>query len=107
MAVCGRTGLCAGALRTDLEAPAVIEVGNGAAACAYGMDVDHGDHDRIPANECIPRRSLGERAIRDNADVCTGAADIEGNHVFPLCQVSDPGTSKNTGGETGHHGIDG
>ena len=79
LAVAGRPGIGAGALRADAQHAAVIDPDDRAAAGADRHDVEHGRADRQAVDLAL--RGQRRPAVLHQADVGRGAAHVEGDEV--------------------------
>ena len=91
LAVAGRPGPRAGALRPHLQHPALVDTGDGAAAGADGRDIHRGEADDdveldVPLGPDQRTAPAGER------DIGAGPAHVEDDHVGPLGKAADGGT---------------
>src|SRR5262245_37469120 len=66
----------AGAFRSDMEQPACIEPGDGAATRANRMDVDERDRDRYAPFD-FKFGGVALFAARQQTDIATGAAHVQ------------------------------
>ena len=80
LAVAGRPGIGAGALRADAQHAAIVDPGDRAAAGADRDDVEHRRADR----QAVDLAFRGERrpSVLHQADVGRGAAHVEGDQVL-------------------------
>ena len=107
-AVAGRAGVGAGRLRADAEDAALVDVGDGAAAGADGVDVDHRHHGLVVADLRVEQVAHAQLAAGGHADVGRGAADVERDDVLearPCGPAQMPPIRPATG--PGHEQVDG
>src|SRR5215510_2416960 len=64
-----RTRLRASTVGANAEGPAGIDMRNGAATGANGVNVDHGGHNGIAPDPSVTRRSLGEGTVHNQTDI--------------------------------------
>ena len=79
-------------------------MGDRAAAGADRVHVDHRHHHREAGDPGVARRRLAEAALRDDADIGRGAADIEGDQVALARQPARPVAADHAGGRAGQQG---
>ena len=104
-AIARRARHCARALWADLQQSETIDAGDGAAAGAHGIDVQHG-HGEIAAFDLAAARN--ERlAVLDQRHVAGRAAHVEGDGVLPLQRARQRGACRDPAGGAGEHGGDG
>ena len=99
--IADRTGIGPGALRADAQRAAGVEAGDGTAAGADGVQVDH-RHPYRPAGD--DRLAAGGDRPRTEADVGGGAAHVEGQD--PL-MAGGPGGGEGADHTAGGAGEDG
>ena len=106
-AVGGRSRHGAGRARPDLEGAGLVDEGDRAAAGADRVHVDHRHQHGEARDPGVARRRLAEAALRHDADVGRGAADVEGDEVAPARQAARPVAADHAGRRTreqGEHG---
>ena len=64
-----RTRLRASTVGTNAEGPARIDIGNGSATGANGVNVDHWCHNRVATDPGVTRGGLGEHAVHNQTDI--------------------------------------
>src|SRR5699024_10556198 len=89
-AIADRPGNGAGGLRADAEDAALVHIGDGAAAGADGVDIDHGDHGLVVADLGVQQVSHAQFALVRDADVRGGAADVEGDDGVDAGRLAGP-----------------
>ena len=99
VAVADRSRIGAGAARSDLQQPTLVDPGYAAAARPEGGDVDagHGNGDAKPDLELTQVALL---AALDRADVGAGAPHIEGKGMIDACDVGIVASRDDSAGET-------
>ena len=105
-AVADRPGIGAGALRSDLQHPGLVDGDDRAAAGPDGAHVDHRHMHRQPVGEGELGGHLGDAAA-DERDVGRGAAHVVGDRVLDLCLRQRRRGRHDAGGGAGHHGLGG
>ena len=100
----GRSGPRAGALRADMQQAGIVDPGDGAAACADGMDFDRRRGEMV----AVDQKFVGDRhlAARHHHDVATGAADLHRDQVGRLARRGAAFQRADAGGGAGqdqHH----
>ena len=105
LAVAGRAGIGAGALRADAQHAAVVDPGDRAAARADRDDVEHRRADR----QAVDLAFRGERgpSVLHQADVGRGAAHVEGDEVVEARARGLARRADHAGGRTGIERGDG
>ena len=101
LAVAGRSGVAAGRSGADTQQPQLVDPGDGAAARAAGLDVDHLDGHALVLD---PRLGGGrDLAVADHADVEGRAAHVHRQDVARAHGVADV---ERTGGRRCRPGAD-
>ena len=106
-AVGGRSRHGAGRARPDLEGAGLVDEGDRAAAGADRVHVDHRHQHGEARDPGVARGGLAEAALRDDADIGRGAADVEGDEVASARQAARPVAADHAGRRTreqGEHG---
>ena len=106
-AVGGRSRHGAGRARPDLEGAGLVDEGDRAAAGADRVHVDHRHQHGEARDPGVARGGLAEAALRHDADVGRGAADVEGDEVASARQAARPVAADHAGRRTreqGEHG---
>ena len=104
-AVGRRTRHRAGRARPDAVDPARIHVGDGAAAGADRVDVDHRDHRLVRADPRVEQMLHAQAPVLRETDVRRRAADVERDHVVVAGLLAGPDASDDPGHRAGHeHG---
>ena len=92
----------AGTLRSYLQHAETVHAGDGAAACAHRVDVNHGQRDVALLNlAAILRRGL---AVLDQGHVAGGPAHVESDEVEETRRAASLHASRNAACRTGEHG---
>src|SRR5215218_439199 len=97
----------AGRARPDLEGAGLVDEGDRAAAGADRVHVDHRHQHGEARDPGVARGGLAEAALRHDADVGRGAADVEGDEVASTRQAARPVAADHAGRrarEQGEHG---
>ena len=105
-AVAGRSRIGAGRLRPDAVDAAVVDMGDGAAAGADGVDIDHRDHGLVVADLGIEQVAHPEPAVRRHADIRRRAADVEGEHIVVAGHPAGPDAADQARDGARHHQVD-
>ena len=105
-AVAGRSRIGACRLRADPVDSAFVHIGDGAAARADGVDIDHRDHGLVVADLGVEQVAHAERAAGGDADVRRRAADIQGEHVVVAGHLAGPDAADQPGDRPRHHQVD-
>ena len=101
VAVAGGAGAGARRARADAQRAARVAPADRAAAGADGVDVEHRQRDRPPA-DLAPGR-LAHRAVEDHADVARRAAHVEAQRVGLARGRGRPGRAGGAAGRAGEH----
>ena len=96
-AVGGRPRHGAGRARPDLEGAGLVDEGDRAAAGADRVHVDHRHQHGEARDPGVARGRLAEAALRHDADIGRGAADVEGDEVAPARQAARPVAADHAG----------
>ena len=102
LSVAGRTRVCAGALRADLQQPHAVDPADRAAARAERLDLNHRNAD--PVSQHVDVLADIGHAVARQRDVERRAAHIDGNDVLLLERRGDEQAGL---GRRGRPGIDG
>ena len=106
----GRTdgpGHGAGGLGADAEEAAGVEAGEGAAARAGGVDVEHGDADGHAGDDGLDGGLRAAFAGVDEQDVGGGAAHVEADDAVEAGELRDAQGADDAAGGPGEDGADG
>ena len=92
--------------RADAEDAARIDVGDGAAAGADRVDVDHRDHRLVRPDLRVEQVLHAQLAFLREADVGRGPAHVERDHVLLARLPAGPDAAHHAGDRAGHEQVD-
>ncbi len=102
LAIGGRPGDRARALRSRPEGTALVDMRDRSATRADGVDVDHRQDDGEPGDRGGARIGLGQVPILHDADIRAGAADIERDQPLAADKIADHRAAQHPGGKARH-----
>ena len=100
--VADRAGIGSGGFGADAENAGGIEAGERASACAYSVDVEHGDADGESGDFGV---AGGVDFAFDKGDVGGGASHVEGDDAFEAAGASGGGGADDSSGRSGKNGA--